>query len=308
MQPLNFFVVQGTDGNLAKASRWKQAGWLRRVYLQVHGNLPDLIAANRANWQAWTSTLGREAVYAWFIGSADSGEDANLITDLRGELNPFGWVPNDENPTKWTDRTAALDAMLPDPVIVSLTGYPSISPYAVKQYVQAGARIEYQSYLGNIENVDPSVYVSEAYMVPRVHPREPGAPMVWWYRVFFDSQLGSPKRWAWAQVTGFADGVAKLREGRNTWGVKAAQGEYGLYVTERAVFNLRTKRNVGFLYGLVPYPLIRVALSVERDETPEQIRDMAVKARAEGAAVRGVTLYTLDNTTHEHVELVAEAL
>lgn len=313
---VSFFVQQGTDGNLARASRWlHEKGWLDKVYLQVHGNVDSTILPNLRMWTEWCSTLGRDRVYAWFWGSPDAGADAALVEDLRDRLNPSpaGWVPNDEIPTHLRDRSAMLAACEPDRIIASCAGYPEITPIDARHYAQYGAEVEWQCYNpdGALDaRWDPGVVVPAIFKPPRLIARDVDHPAAWWYRVYFDNLASGEKRWAWLQALHYdpAGRALVVKEGANTWWTEATPHEYGFVPIDRIVRHRKTGRKVGIIFGTVSYPKIRIALGVERPTEPEALAGAVRRARVEGAAIRGITLYTLDNATDAHVAAIVDAL
>lgn len=333
--------VRNASENLDKAREFDARGFIDRLYVQVHGNEPDLIAANREVFGAYQVSFGVHRVFAWFVGSEDAGEDAELVDDLRIDLSPRGWVPNDEKPVEGHDRTAMLDACMgsgfmtgmhpPDPIVVSTTGTPSATAMPYRDYMTHGAQVEIQAYDGSGVNLDAAgvaALVEDAFQVRKLVITAPGSP-AWWVRLYLDNLLGSKgrivKRWTWAQAVGFdrgtfvgADddiGTLRLLESGNTWGTPARETPFGYElvgtpddeeeISARTVFNRRTARQVGHVFGIAPYPQIRVALSVERAIEPAALADLVRHARVAGASIRGIGMYTLDNLTAAHLEAVA---
>jgi hypothetical protein len=107
----------------------------------------------------------------------------------------------------------------------------------------------------------------------------------------------------------------RLLESGNTWGTPARETSFGYelvagqddeeVVAARRVRNRRTGRLVGHVFGAVPYPQMRVALSVERDISPADLANLARQARVVGASLRGIALYTLGNLRPDQIRAVA---
>lgn len=312
---VNGFIRDVRSVGNERLRRWYDQGKLGAVYVQVEHNIAETIDANLKAFSTLKMLLpGR--VYAWMWGTISPAADAGRVEQWQHRLDPAGFCFNDENETKGHDRSIVYEAAAGKPFVVSTTGLPSISPVCYRVITEYGGKIEFQCYGPAGDNRQDGQgsahdHVVDAITPPKLIVTAEGSP-AWWYRVFFDNLVGPKgstlRRWGWAQATKWdpARGVLRLKEGRNLWAVKAHATSFGhVLEPERTVFNFRTGRHVGRVYGVTRYPLVGVSLSTERPVSALELRAMASAARVPGAAPRQVALYTLDNTTDEQFDAVA---
>jgi hypothetical protein len=304
------FVRDVGSVSLDRMRAYAAEGILGNLYVQVEHNEAPGINRNLAAMDEWKAALPGH-IYYWLWGTDSATDDAMRIYGHRLNLGrPHGWLLNDEADTVFADRSTVYVACGDEPIVVSCAGYPQITPIDHRHMSQYGAKVEYQAGGPDGENTFPAgALARECFEVSKVIQRDQANPAVWWYRVFFDNLLGPNqtivRRWAWGQFEEHGPTEVTLIEGRNRWGVKATDADgYGRTLSDRIVFNRRTKRHVGRVYGLAQAKDIRVSLSVERPVTPAALYALAAQVRA-GGAQRGVALYTLDNTSDEQFRAVA---
>lgn len=294
--PIDLLLIDVSSFPLARAERLMKEGVVRSVRLQLAGNTPAVIQANRKAFPTWRQRLGE--VWAWWPAGKSVEEDKALVNEIRGLYQPAGWCLNVEKWAEGRSLSPLAEAVNGDPVIWNLGGFPlpELAGLDFRSMLTIPrSSVEWQCYVGSGEGPTPRQAL-RSLVRPRILWAAGRGP-AWHYRALVGPK--GDRRYRWARALNLWDGRFWLEWVGGLGGVAATTDNWVVVVTDpRRVLVDKNGQSVGHLLGLAPYQRLRVCLW-QRGLSDEQLYQLAQEARLPRCRPRPVALFAPETASDD---------